>query len=401
MLKDKFNRFCLIFEDQSAHASDNFFWTILIFIADIIGFYYICPSEYRFNNIWFLLQMILYIMFLILFVCTEKRSAKPIPAFKINKVIIRNCCQKFAQSYVIISFCINVFAYFFKFSSLVITPIYIMIPFIITIICGLISFIGFWINERKTTIFINLMSPFLDNYPNDEKLMERIFVFCMVLYIIYAKVIYLVYKTFHFEIVLMEFIMIIYILKFSVSFYGCVLDLYSTIKNKHFIKNPMVRDENYQDLIRETLRYYVSHFNFFIKRSEIRDNEELNLLSIRDLDLRLKDLGIAYSLLARGRREIGIEVAVVNTLDEDILMFYDEKDLEIFESSDYLSNKECGTFNGMKYIAIKPEDNLQFQARFEGDICYLDVDDTLELKYLGFNDIEKDYNEILEEEYFD
>lgn len=398
MLKDKFNRFCSIFEDQSAESSDYFFWTISFFIAAIISFYHICPSEYRFNNIWFLLQMILYIMFLILFVCTEKRSAEPISAFKINKVIIRNCCQKFAQSYVIMSFCINVFAYFFKFSSLVITPIYIMIPFIITIICGLISFIGFWINERKTTIFINLMSPFLDDYPKDEKLMERIFVFELVLYIIYAKVIYLVYKTFHFEIVLMEFFMIIYILKFSVSFYGCVLDLYSTIKNKHFIKNPMLRGENYQDLIRETQIYYVSHFNFFIKRSEIRDNEELNLSSIKDLDLRLKFFFTSYP--NRNRREIGIEVAVFNTLDEDILMFYDEKDLEIFESSDYLSNKECGTFNGMKYIVIKPDDNLQFQARFEGDICYLDVDDTLELKYLGFSEIEKYYNEILEEEYF-
>ena len=62
--------------------------TILFFIADIISFYFICPSEYRFNNIWFLLQMILYIIFLIIFLCTEKRSEENIPAFKINKVII-------------------------------------------------------------------------------------------------------------------------------------------------------------------------------------------------------------------------------------------------------------------------------------------------------------------------
>lgn len=124
MLKDKFRTFCSIFEDQSADASDNFFWTILIFIADIIGFYFICPSEYRFNNIWFLLQMILYIMFLIIFVCTEISIGENIPAFKINRVIIRTCCQKFAQSYVMMSFFINYLSYFFKFSNLVITPIY-------------------------------------------------------------------------------------------------------------------------------------------------------------------------------------------------------------------------------------------------------------------------------------
>lgn len=398
MLKDKFRRFCSIFEDQSANASEYFFWTISFFIADIISFYFICPSEYRFNNIWFLLQMILYIIFLIIFLCTKKRSEENIPAFKINKVIIRNCCQKFAQSYVIMSFCINVFAYFFKFSSLVITPIYIMIPFIITIICGLISFVCFCINERISTDFINIMSPFLDNY-NNQKLENSLYHLCMVLFIIYALGIYIVYKTFHFEIVLMEFVMIIYILKFSVSCYGCVLDLISTIKTKHFIKNPFLRGEYYDEIIRETQMYYVSHFNFFIKRSELKNNEELNLSSIKDLDLGLKFFFTSY--FSRIRHEIGIEVAVVNTLDEDILMFYDEKDLKIFESSNYLSNKECGTFNGMKYIAIKPEDNLQFQARFEGDICYLDVDDTLELKYLGFYEIEKDYNEILEEEYFD
>lgn len=399
MLKDKFRRFCSIFEDQSAFLPDYYYETILLFIIDIIGFYFLCPSEYRFNNIWFFLQLILYIIFLILFFYSQSRSGKKISPFKVNELIPKCCSEVFSQSYLMMSFSINGLAYICKLSSLVITPIYIMIPFIITIICGLISFICFCINERISTDFINLMSPFLDDYGN--KLDKYIFHLMVAFYLIYAAIFFVITKQLDLYMIFAQVCFVILILKFSFSFYGSVLDLYSTIKNKHFIKNPMVRDENYQDLIRETQRYYVSHFKLFTKKSEIRDNEELNLLSIRDLDLTLKYLGISYSLSVRRRHEIGIEVAVVNTLDEDILMFYDEKDLEIFENSDYLSNKECGTFNGMKYIAIKPEDNLQFQARFEGDICYLDVDDTLELKYLGFNDIEKDYNEILEEEHFD